>query len=51
VDITGAALRETWEELGIPPDNVEILGMLNRPEYSLGNRARVWPVIVNPLPL
>jgi 8-oxo-dGTP pyrophosphatase MutT (NUDIX family) len=47
--IAGAALRETYEELGIPPDNVEILGMLG-PEYSLGNRARVWPVVVCLLP-
>jgi len=44
--ISGAALRETYEELGIPSANVEILGMLDRPEYSLGNRARVWPVVV-----
>jgi len=44
--ISGAALRETYEELGIPSANVEILGMLDRPEYSLGNRTRVWPVVV-----
>jgi 8-oxo-dGTP pyrophosphatase MutT (NUDIX family) len=45
--ITAAALRETHEELGIPPENVEVLGMLDRPEYSLGNRARVWAVVVS----
>jgi 8-oxo-dGTP pyrophosphatase MutT (NUDIX family) len=45
--VTGAALRETYEELGIPPENVEILGMLDKPEYSLGNRARVWPIVVS----
>lgn len=44
--IPDAALRETYEELRIPRENVEVLGMLDRPEYSLGNRARVWPVVV-----
>ncbi|WVQ98117.1 hypothetical protein IAU59_005239 [Kwoniella sp. CBS 9459] len=38
------ALRETQEELALPPENVEILGRLE-PEYSLGNRARVWPFV------
>jgi 8-oxo-dGTP pyrophosphatase MutT (NUDIX family) len=47
--VAGAALRETYEELGIIPDHVEVLGMLDRPEYSLGNRARVWPVVVSHL--
>lgn len=41
------ALRETNEELRIPSEDVEVLGMLDRPEYSLGNRARVWPVVVS----
>lgn len=41
------ALRETHEELGLSPDNVEILGMLDPPEYSLGNKARVWPFVVS----
>lgn len=40
------ALRETHEELGLTPDNIEILGMLNPPEYSLGNKSRVWPFVV-----
>lgn len=42
-----AALREAHEELELPPENVEILGMLNSPEYSLGNKARVWPIVVS----
>ncbi|WWC59534.1 uncharacterized protein I303_102090 [Kwoniella dejecticola CBS 10117] len=38
------ALRETQEELSIPPSHVEILGMLE-PAYSLGNKSRVWPFV------
>ncbi|WVQ69326.1 uncharacterized protein L199_007543 [Kwoniella botswanensis] len=38
------ALREAQEELAIPPSHVEILGMLE-PEYSLGNKSRVWPFV------
>ncbi|WVW78362.1 hypothetical protein I302_100316 [Kwoniella bestiolae CBS 10118] len=38
------ALRETQEELSIPTSHVEILGMLE-PEYSLGNKSRVWPFV------
>ncbi|WWC68010.1 uncharacterized protein I206_101929 [Kwoniella pini CBS 10737] len=38
------ALRETQEELSIPPSNIEILGMLE-PAYSLGNKSRVWPFV------
>nr|ODN89500.1 hypothetical protein L203_02210 [Cryptococcus depauperatus CBS 7841] len=43
-DLLHTALREAQEELALPPENVEILGMLD-PEYSLGNRARVWPFV------
>lgn len=43
--MVAAALRETEEELALPQDHVEILGSLP-PEYSLGNKSRVWPVIV-----
>ena len=39
------ALRETQEELAIPRDNVEVLGTLP-PQYSLGNKSRVWPMVV-----
>ena len=40
------ALRESSEELAIVPGNVEILGALPT-EYSLGNKARVWPIVVS----
>ncbi|KAK4687782.1 hypothetical protein P7C73_g2332, partial [Tremellales sp. Uapishka_1] len=49
--IASTALRETGEELSIPTANIEILGALE-PQYSLGNRARVWPLVgfVHPSP-
>lgn len=40
------ALRESSEELAIKPENVEILGSLPT-MYSLGNKARVWPIVVS----
>lgn len=46
-NLVETALRESNEELQIPPGNVEILGALPS-EYSLGNKARVWPVVVSP---
>ncbi|KAI0077711.1 hypothetical protein K474DRAFT_1595422 [Panus rudis PR-1116 ss-1] len=39
-----AALRETHEEVGIHPDQVEILGRFGPPETSLGGM-RVWPYV------
>lgn len=45
-DLIHTALREAQEELALPPSSVEILGMLD-PEYSLGNRSRVWPFVVS----
>lgn len=39
-----AALRETQEEIGIHPDQVEILGQLGPPETSLSG-LRVWPYV------
>ncbi|KZT71952.1 hypothetical protein DAEQUDRAFT_723572 [Daedalea quercina L-15889] len=39
-----AALRETQEELGIQPRQVEILGRIGPPETSLSG-LRVWPYI------
>ncbi|ORX33938.1 NUDIX hydrolase domain-like protein [Kockovaella imperatae] len=44
-NLAAAAMREAEEELGIPVENVELLGMLEPPEYSLGNRARVWAFV------
>ncbi|KAL1411668.1 hypothetical protein Q8F55_002633 [Vanrija albida] len=43
-DLVAAALRETHEELALPPEHVRVLGAL-REEYSLGNLSRVWPVV------
>ena len=40
-----AALRETQEEVGISPDQVELLGRFGPPELSLGGM-RVWPYVV-----
>lgn len=45
-DLVDTALRESSEELAIVPGNVEILGALPT-EYSLGNKARVWPIVVS----
>lgn len=45
-DLVAAALRETHEELALPPERVTILGALDA-EYSLGNLSRVWPVVVS----
>ncbi|KAI0343085.1 hypothetical protein BDW22DRAFT_1356657 [Trametopsis cervina] len=39
-----AALRETEEEVGIHPDQVEILGRFGPPETSLSG-LRVWPYV------
>ncbi|MCD7856541.1 MAG: CoA pyrophosphatase [Clostridiales bacterium] len=38
-----AALRETWEELAIPPEAVTLLGTLPLAEHS--SRRRVYPVV------
>ncbi|KAK7687940.1 hypothetical protein QCA50_009159 [Cerrena zonata] len=39
-----AALRETQEEVGIRPEQIEILGRFGPPEISLGGM-RVWPFV------
>jgi 8-oxo-dGTP pyrophosphatase MutT (NUDIX family) len=40
-----AALRETREEVGILPNQVEILGQVGPSELSLSG-LRVWPYVV-----
>lgn len=42
-DATAAALRETFEETGLPPDRVEVLGTL--PAYTTGTAFVVTPVV------
>lgn len=42
-DPTAAALRETFEEIGIPPDRIEVLGTL--PVYVTGTSFIVTPVV------
>jgi len=37
-DMTAAALREAWEEVGIPPQAVEVLGSLDVFEGATGHR-------------
>jgi 8-oxo-dGTP pyrophosphatase MutT (NUDIX family) len=39
-----AASRETWEELGVPPDRVKILGSLT-PLYIPPSRFCIYPVV------
>jgi len=38
------ALRETHEEVGVSPRQVEVLGKLGPPELS-GGGIRVWPYV------
>ncbi|MEZ5646581.1 MAG: CoA pyrophosphatase [Burkholderiaceae bacterium] len=42
-DATAAALRETHEEIGLPPGQVEVIGSL--PEYVTGTAFIVTPVV------
>ena len=44
-----AAMRETHEELGVPPDRVEILGTVGPPEMNLRGNMEVWPFVVSKL--
>ncbi len=39
----GTALRETWEEVGLPPGRVELLGRLS--EYHTRTGYRITPVV------
>lgn len=40
-----AALRETQEELGIHPDQVDVLGEMGTPELTVRGDTRVWPFV------
>lgn len=40
----GAAIREAWEEVGIPPDNVEVLGGL-QPVTTRSSEMWIAPVV------
>lgn len=42
-DATAAALRETFEEIGLPPERIEVLGTL--PVYVTGTSYIVTPVV------
>ncbi|MBS0337505.1 MAG: CoA pyrophosphatase [Proteobacteria bacterium] len=42
-DPEGTALRETWEEVGLPPERVEVLGRLS--EYHTRTGYRITPVV------
>ena len=42
-DAVATALREAWEEIGLPDSQVEILGQL--PDYHTGTGFRVTPVV------
>ena len=43
VSVEAAALREAYEEVGLPPDQPEILGRL--PDYITGTGFRISPVL------
>lgn len=42
-DAAATALREAWEEVGLAPSQVEVLGSL--PDYTTGSGYRVTPVV------
>ncbi len=45
-DLLATALRETWEEVGVPPENWEILGRLE-PVDTLGSPYTIHPFVAN----
>lgn len=42
-DVTAAALREAWEEIGLPPENVDVLGLL--PSHETVTSFTITPVV------
>jgi 8-oxo-dGTP pyrophosphatase MutT (NUDIX family) len=42
-DVVEAALREAWEEVGIPPERVEVIGALE-PMSTFVSDFAVWPI-------
>jgi 8-oxo-dGTP pyrophosphatase MutT (NUDIX family) len=42
--LVGAALREAWEEVGLAPDSVEVIGMLS-PIVTFSSRALINPFV------
>ena len=43
------ALRETQEELGIDPAQIEVLGEIGSPETNFRGDMTVWPFVASPL--
>lgn len=41
------AIRETEEELGISPAEIDILGQVGEPEFNLRGDLCVWPYVVS----
>jgi len=39
------AIRETEEELGIRPEEIDVLGEIGEPEFNLRGDLRVWPYV------
>ena len=43
VDMTACALRETWEEMGVRPEDVDVLGTMNA--RTTRTNFLVWPTV------